>query len=209
MKANDNSIPRRDFLKRTSLFAIGVSMPLLHSCDDEKKSPVPDPECETTDDILGPFYKAGAPFQENVIPEGTGAGPLRIEGKVMSECVNPVQDAIVEIWNADENGDYDTSEAFHFRGRFQTSGDGSYRFVTIVPGRYLNGGTYRPSHIHFRITAPGHQELVSQIYFTDDPFIETDPWASADKARERILDIVKATDGTDIVTFDIFLNKLG
>jgi catechol 1,2-dioxygenase len=147
-----------------------------------------------------------APFGENIIPIENTAPPLIVEGKVYSNCDVPIKDALVEIWNANDNGEYDTSMDFKFRGRYQTSADGAYRFRTIIPGRYLNGNTFRPSHIHFRITAPNHQELVSQIYFKDDPFIESDPWASALKATERILTLSKDANGIDTVTFNIYLN---
>ncbi len=80
------------------------------------------------------------------------------------------------------------------------------QFATIIPGRYLNGSTYRPSHIHFRITAPGHTELVSQVYFAEDPFIDDDPWASDPAAEERILMITKNEDNVDTVNFDIHLS---
>jgi catechol 1,2-dioxygenase len=197
---------RRDFIKDTVLVAVSISLPGFISCKNEQHAPVPVKEkCITTDDILGPFYQAGAPFREEIIPSGNTGAPLLVRGKVFSYCDAAVKDAIVEIWNADDNGEYDTSTEFRFRGRYQTLTDGVYSFRTIIPGRYLNGGEFRPSHIHFRITAPGHQELVSQIYFKDDPFIDDDPWAGSEKASERILTLGKDENGTDTVTFDIHL----
>jgi protocatechuate 3,4-dioxygenase beta subunit len=207
MKYNSNNISRRDFVTKAGLIAIAVSVSPVISCKDDDQ-PVASEVCNnTTPDILGPFYKAGAPFQEDITsPENEGA-PLFIKGNVFGDCGTRLKNAIVEIWNSNANGEYD-NETFKFRGRFKTTDDGLYRFKTIVPGRYLNGGTYRPSHIHFRITAPGFQELVSQIYFKDDPFISQDPWAGDPKASERILPIGKDANGTDTVTFDIFLTPL-
>ena len=204
MKSKDFN--RRSFIKTSALFAVGISMPVMSSCEDETPDTDPD-NCLTTDDILGPYYKAGAPVGENIIPTDVETDPLIIEGNVFSHCDDALANAEVEIWNADEEGVYDTSEAYIFRGKSITKTDGSYRFKTIIPGRYLNGSVYRPSHIHFRITAPGHQELVSQIYFKEDPFIPTDPWASASNAQERILTIFKNDDNVDTLTFDIHLNK--
>jgi catechol 1,2-dioxygenase len=200
---------RRNFIKKSSFIAVAVSFIPLTGCKDKagtEPEPVVD-DCETTDDILGPFYKAGAPLRENIIPDGNNTEPLVLEGKVYSDCDDPVADAMVEIWNANEEGSYDDSEEFLFRGRYQTLSDGVYRFRTIIPGRYLNGATFRPSHIHFRITAPGFQELISQIYFKEDPFIASDPWASTQKAQERILPISKDTTNTDIVNFDIHMKR--
>src|SRR5688572_24933134 len=179
---------RRIFIKRSSLFALAVTFPVFDSCDERNSVP----SCATTTpDILGPYYKAGSPFQENIIPLGNMAPVLQLEGKILAACSNPIKDSIVEIWNADENGTYDTSTNFAFRGRYRTLEDGFYKFRTIIPGRYLNGSLYRPSHSHLRVTAPDYQELVSQIYFKDDPFIETDPWASSAQAVQRILNVAK------------------
>lgn len=197
---------RRHFLKSSALFAMAVSVPGLYACKDDGPQAVVS-GCQTTADILGPFYKAGAPFRENIVPENSLGVRLLMEGTVFSNCDTPLQDALVEIWNADEEGDYDTSDAYLFRGSYKTDTDGVYRFETIIPGRYLNGNTYRPSHIHVRISAPGHRELVSQVYFQDDPFIASDPWASDPKAEERILAVEKDENDVDKVKFDIFLGK--
>jgi protocatechuate 3,4-dioxygenase beta subunit len=208
MEMNDQKIiDRRAFIKASALFAMAVSVPVASCKEDKDGNPEPS-VCRTTEDILGPFYKSGAPFRELIIPAGNTTSPLIIEGKVFSNCDNLIKDAIVEIWNADENGVYDLSDKFIFRGSFKTGSDGRYKFKTIVPGRYLNGSIYRPSHLHFRITASGHEELVSQIYFANDPFIATDPWASTPQAVERILTVEKDEDNTDTVTFDIHLSPL-
>lgn len=200
------NIDRRRFIKTSSLLAVAVIVPEFVSCGDSKKAPV-DPGCQTSEDILGPFYKAGSPIREDIIPKGSTAPALKITGNVYGSCDKALTNAVVEIWNADETGNYDVSEQYLFRGSYRTEADGNYKFRTIIPGRYLNGSLYRPSHIHFRITAPEHQELISQIYFKNDPYIETDPWASLPKASRRILEVKKDTDDVDIITFDIYLRK--
>lgn len=199
---------RREFIRRSALIAVSASLPVLVACRRDEDLVTPgNKQCETTVDILGPFYKADAPFRERIIPVDNLTEPLIVHGKVLSDCDAVIQDAVVEIWNADENGVYDMSADFNFRGRFQTGADGFYRFQTIVPGRYLNGSTFRPSHIHFLIGAQGYQDLISQIYFKDDPFIKSDPWAGAAQAVERILMITQDADGVDTVKFDIYLNS--
>jgi protocatechuate 3,4-dioxygenase beta subunit len=57
-----------------------------------------------------------------------------------------------------------------------TDSIGVYAFQTILPGRYLNGGTYRPRHIHFRVSHPGFTLLTTQLYFAGDPFLDSDPF---------------------------------
>jgi len=204
---DNKSIHRREFFKQASLLVMAVSMPIVGCSSRDEIGPIVTDDCQTTADILGPYYKAGSPFREVIIPEKNDTPPLIIHGKVFTDCDHVLEDAVVEIWNADEDGNYDTSEQYLFRGSFRTAGDGLYRFKTIVPGRYLNGAQYRPSHLHFRITAPGHHELVSQVYFANDPFIDDDPWASDSKAESRILVLQKDQDNTDTVNFDIYLNR--
>jgi catechol 1,2-dioxygenase len=207
MSSKKNDVNRRNFLKKTMLVAVAVSVSGLKSCKEEDSINSID-NCATTKDILGPFYKGGAPFREDIIPsENTGA-PLLLHGRVSGGCSTIIDGAIVEIWNANTEGVYDTSDAYKFRGRFKTESDGQYRFKTIIPGRYLNGGTFRPSHIHFRITALGYEELVSQIYFKDDPFISQDPWAGTSNAVERILTVSEGENGIDTITFDIYLKAI-
>lgn len=202
---NINALDRRSFLKASAWFAVAVSVPAFVSCKED--SCIPEESCQTTADILGPFYKAGAPFREDIVPPNSSGTPLIIEGKVFSSCDKVISNALVEIWNANAEGQYDTSSQYLFRGSFKTAEDGVYRFKTIIPGKYLNGIDFRPSHLHFRITAAGHQELVSQVYFKDDPHIAKDRWASNPKASERILTIGKDANGVDKVNFDIHLTK--
>lgn len=206
---NKITINRRGFIKTSALFAIAVSAPVFVACkDDSGTLPPAEEACKTTDDILGPFYKAGAPVREDIAPESSSGTPLLIEGKVFGSCDLLLENALVEIWNANDEGQYDTSNQYLFRGQYKTTADGGYRFRSIIPGKYLNGAIYRPSHLHFRITAPDHQELVSQIYFKDDSHIPTDRWARDPKAKERILPIEKDANGVDKVKFDIYLTKV-
>jgi protocatechuate 3,4-dioxygenase beta subunit len=203
---------RRQFIKNSALYAVSVCTFGFISCSKENENILNNPvtgDCKTTSDILGPFYRAGAPFRSDLtLPDQSGEN-LIINGKVYSsDCVTLLKDAIVDIWHAGNEGEYDnTSEEFLYRGRFLTGDDGSYQFRTIIPGRYLNGNTFRPSHIHFRVTAPDHIDLVSQIYFKDDPFIETDPWASDPAAELRILNMEGNSEGIKTVQFDIHLIK--
>jgi catechol 1,2-dioxygenase len=89
-----------------------------------------------------------------------------------------------------------------------TDEKGVYSFTTILPGKYLNGELYRPAHIHFRVTAPGYREIISQIYFKGDPHITEDPWASQPKAEHRILSVVpEDIHGGLAVNFDVFMRK--
>jgi hypothetical protein len=86
-----------------------------------------------------------------------------------------------------------------------TNEKGEYSFSTIKPGRYLNGGTFRPSHLHFRITVPGKTPMITQLYFEGDPYIPTDPWASDPDASMRIIPLNVVGQGL-LGIFDLTLN---
>lgn len=166
-------------------------------------------DCETTNDILGPFYKPNAPIRQNLTYNGLEGSIITLKGTIYkSDCVTPLENALVEIWHANAKGEYDNkSDNFYQRARWFTNKKGEYEFKTILPGKYLNGNQFRPAHIHFRISEEESKELISQIYFTGDPHITNDPWASKEKAEHRILPIVlEDTKGNLVVNFDVYLS---
>ena len=162
----------------------------------------------TTDDILGPYYRAGAPFRNNIMIPGEPGVKMTVKGKVQDKNCNPIAGALLDFWQADDAGAYDnTTSNYKHRGKMQTANDGSYSISTLHPGAYLNGNQYRPCHIHFRITAPGCTEIITQLYFQGDPYIAADTRASQPKAKKRIIPIINNTvifnidmDGTSTTT---------
>ena len=102
-------------------------------------------------DMLGPFYVAGAPERSK-----TGDG-LTVEGLVRStrDC-KAMSGVKLEWWSANARGDYDDAH----RATQITDGDGRFRYVTDMPGKYPG----RPVHLHVKVTAPGHTVLVTQVY---------------------------------------------
>lgn len=167
-------------------------------------------DCETTNDILGPFYRDKAPKRSDLTFSGLEGTRIKLTGSVFtSDCTTPLENAMVEIWHCNSKGEYDNdSDKYLHRALWHTNEKGEYSFQTILPGKYLNGKLFRPSHIHYRVTADNHKELVSQIYFKGDPHITEDPWASQDKADLRILEIAPVdTQGNLELKFDIYLSN--
>lgn len=205
---------RREFVVNSSWLAFGVSASvLLTACKDDEPVIQPtttnNPTCNTTtEDILGPYYRAGSPERNSLRITNDPGQNLKIEGIVKDVKCNSIANAKVEVWHANHAGEYDNdSSEFKYRGQVTTPENGSYYFDTILPGKYLNGADFRPSHIHFRITAPGYKELVSQVYFENDTHIPKDPWASDPNAKLRILEM-KQENGVVLVNFDIILEKI-
>jgi protocatechuate 3,4-dioxygenase beta subunit len=108
--------------------------------------------CEPTrPDMLGPFYKPGAPVRTSV-----GSGYVLSGAVLAADDCEPLRDARIEFWLANPRGEYDDAHrATVFAGE-----RGRYRFESNVPVAY--GG--RPPHIHVRVTAAGFEELVTQHY---------------------------------------------
>ena len=167
----------------------------------------------TTTDILGPFYRPGAPVRKNIIPPNSSGIPMNLKGTIFKEDgITPVKKAFVEIWQCDENEYYDnSSDEYLFRGALNADKGGKYEFNTIVPVPYKanpnDDSSWRPAHIHMRVSVPDQQDLITQIYFQGDKYIETDNWASTPDAENRILKITKHKTGLNEVSFDVVMQK--
>jgi protocatechuate 3,4-dioxygenase beta subunit len=116
----------------------------------------PETNCQpTSEDYLGPFYKAGAPVRSSV-----GKG-YELTGLVMSaaNCA-PIPQASIELWLVNPDGSYDDEH----RATIFANKTGEYRFESNFPSGYSG----RPPHIHMRISAKGFKTLVTQHYPADD-----------------------------------------
>jgi len=200
-------LDRRHFLKAGTLLGLG-SLLIPRSLLQAQGSELAGGSCApTSDDILGPYYLPGSPNTALVAALNEPGTRLFLSGSVLSnDCFTPIPNAMVEVWQANDAAVYDTSTAFNLRGTLYTDANGLYAFESIVPGPYLNGNQYRPKHIHFKVTAPGFPDLVTQLYFEGDPFIAADPWASQADAVERIIPLVPIGENAVEGQFDIVLD---
>ena len=177
-------------------------------------------DCDiTTPDILGPFYPGNYSSLFNITPfdiSDKNQNFLEISGTVYaSDCKTPIPNATVEIWHANQ-GEYniETNEYLgseydenFYRGQINTDSFGNYSFLTVFPGKYLNGSYYRPSHIHYKVSYL-NTELTTQIYFEGDTSISLDPWASSESAINRIIPLFENSNNILNGIFDITLNIL-
>lgn len=201
-------LDRRQFIKSGSLLTL-ASLVLPHQLFS-KPTGAPGGGCDpTTDDILGPYYLPGSPVTTVVALPSEPGTRLFISGTVLSsDCITPVPNAMIEVWQANDAAVYDTSTAFNLRATFYSDGSGQYAFETIMPGAYLNGSQYRPKHIHFRVNKPGFPELITQLYFEGDPYIPADPWASQPDAALRIIPLTALGGMGEEGVFDIVLDGI-
>jgi catechol 1,2-dioxygenase len=155
---------RKKFLITSSLtaFALTTFGSIIKEANGEFKG-----DCDTTNDILGPFYRPDSPIRADLTYEGLSGTRIVLKGRVFkSDRTTILKDALVEIWHCNIEGEYDNdSKEFRQRASLYTNENGEYSFTTILPGKYLNGELYRPSHIHYRVTEKNSKELISQVYF--------------------------------------------
>lgn len=164
-------MPRRRFL------AWLLGLPVLAGWLGGPVSGAGERRVATPEDDLGPFYPLDwqGEIDADLSRFGTASAEgerLRISGFVTDRDGRPLRGAVVEIWQADRRGRYRhpgvpehlRDPGFQGYGRILTDAEGSYRFVTVMPGRYGS----RPPHVHFRVAQPGRPEFVTQMYFRGD-----------------------------------------
>jgi protocatechuate 3,4-dioxygenase beta subunit len=165
----------------------------------------------TPTDVEGPLYREDPPWREKPVKiyeeyEGVKNGDvLFVHGRVTSTDGAPISGAVLDIWQTGPDGGYDVWDErqpdYNFRGRFGVDEDGSYVFQTMVPkpytvptdgpvGRLLEAigqHPWRPAHIHFKVEAEGHEPLITQVFFPDDPYLENDTIGAVKSALVRPL----------------------
>jgi hydroxyquinol 1,2-dioxygenase len=134
--------------------------------------------------VLGPFHIEGSPELDfgGDMSEGLPGTPLYVHGTVRDLDGAPVGGAVLDVWQADDDGAYesqvpDVDEA-RLRAKYTTREDGSYCVRTIAPTGYtipmdgpvgeLIGSTaishFRPAHIHVLLNVPGYEPLITHLF---------------------------------------------
>lgn len=128
----------------------GLLLVLLLACQNQTTEITGD--CRpTAHDEMGPFYRPNPPLRASV-----GKGYL-LEGTVRSvKACRPLPGAILEFWLANPQGDYDEAH----RAKVSTDRRGRYSFESNRPTDYIG----RLPHIHIKVSAPGHETLITQHY---------------------------------------------
>jgi len=178
----------------------------------------------TAPTVFGPFHVEHAPRYDNGEDIGNGAigKPCVIRGSVRSLSGRPIPDAIVEVWQADDEGLYDVQKPnlgqAQARGVLQARADGSFDFRSVVPepypipadgpvGKLLHASrrsAWRPAHLHFMIKAEGHETLITHVFRRGDRFLQSDPVFGVRDCL--VADWELQPDGSTLLVFDFVLN---
>ncbi|TPQ21089.1 catechol 1,2-dioxygenase [Streptomyces sporangiiformans] len=176
--------------------------------------------------IEGPYYVPGAPTLPSVctlpMRDGESGTPLLFRGQVTGVTGEPLAGALLEMWQADDEGLYAQFAPgipeWNLRGSVATDDEGRFAVTTIQPAPYqipTDGScgrliaaagwhAWRPAHLHLKVSAPGHEPLTTQLYFTGDTHIADDV-ASAVKP-ELVLDPRPNGRGANEATYDFVLD---
>ncbi len=168
-------VPRRQFLRHAAFTAALFTVPGLYA-----------DLLQTPKQTEGPFYPDRLPLDtdndllainENLTP---AVGEVTyVSGRILDAKGSPIRNAVVEIWQCDNNGAYLHSKTgnkekadknFQGFGRFVTGSTGEYLFRTIKPVPYPG----RTPHIHYKIKRGGKELLVTQLYVKGHPGNEKD-----------------------------------
>ena len=176
---------RQEFILASDTLGISSLVDMLSSGDDTR---------QTEASVLGPFYVENAPLREmgaDLVADNPGQ-PVLVSGSVVDVEGSPIPRALMEVWATADNGLYSNADPAqsddNLRCRMPVADDGTYWFKTVKPVAYkvpedgpvgdllqaTGRHAWRPAHIHFMISAPGHETLVTELFVNDDPYIDQD-----------------------------------
>ena len=179
---------------------------------------------ETT--VLGPFYVEEAqdfPLGADISHDADGP-PLLVRGTVRDQRGEPIAGALIETWHADDEGFYDVQRstgraALDMRARFRADENGRFWFRSIVPAAYPipNDGPvgkmldaqgrhpYRPAHVHFKLSAPGFETIVTHVFLDGDRYLDSDVVFGVKDALIEPLGSVDDESDTALLAYDFVL----
>jgi protocatechuate 3,4-dioxygenase beta subunit len=178
---------------------------------------------------LGPFYPIQKPADSDADMVQVAGRPgkatgkiIEVSGRILNRHGEPVPGAKIEIWQANAVGRYthksDTSAPpidpnFDGFASLVADKDGGYRLLTIEPGAYKPGTTWRAKHIHYQVDGQLNR-VVTQMYFAGDPLLGQDRTLAKDLNQKPGgpfppvifgLMLGKRADGVERLGFDVVL----
>ena len=176
---------REEFILASDVLGLSMLVVQMNHAFDAKATPAT---------VLGPFHIEGSPEKEfgGDMSDGLPGTPLYITGSVRGLDGAPVAGAVLDVWQADEDGAYESQipdiDEARLRAKYATRPDGSYCLRTIAPKGYsipmdgpvgeLLRGTdishFRPAHVHFLINAAGYEPLITHLFQEGAQYLDSD-----------------------------------
>ena len=177
----------------------------------------------TESTVQGPFHRLNAPeypLGANVAKEPPDGEPCVVRGTIKSAQGQPIVGAALDIWETGDHGyDVQKGDAMDLRGIFRTDAEGKFWFRCVKPvsypvpsdgpvGKMLTAtGRHpmRPGHLHFMISAPGYERLVTHIFVKGDKYLDSDAVFGVKKSL--IVDFIKNAAGEWEMSYDFVLKS--
>ena len=197
---------RQEFILFSDTLGVSMVVDLL----DHRK---PDGTTEST--VFGPFHRLGAPDLPaggNIAHRDAVGVPTLVAGRVLGPDGRPVAGAVLDVWQAQTNGLYDSQDAnpdqLHMRGKFRSDAEGRYLIRTVQPVNYpipsdgpvgamlkaTGRHPWRPAHIHFVVSAEGFEPVTTHIFDRRDPYLQSD---AVFAVKEALICDFEHQDGPD------------
>ncbi|QKV72653.1 dioxygenase [Amycolatopsis sp. Hca4] len=176
---------REEFILASDVLGLSMLVVQMNHAFDAKATPAT---------VLGPFHIDGSPEKEfgGDMSDGLPGTPLYITGTVRGLDGFPVVGAVLDVWQADEEGAYESQipdiDEARLRAKYTSRADGTYCLRTIAPKGYsipmdgpvgaLIRGTdishFRPAHVHFLINAAGYEPLITHLFQEGAQYLDSD-----------------------------------
>jgi len=189
---------RRQFLLSTGVLAVGWEFCCASPGYTQELRPTPvcdDRHGSTLRQTEGPFFKPKSPQRSDLREKNSDGQLFELSGFVLTRQCQPSVGAVVDLWHADEKGEYD-NVGFRYRGHVITEANGEFRFRTIMPAVYSG----RTRHYHCKVQAPGTRLLTTQLYFPNESANARDSLF-----RRELLMRVSRVDGNLVGNFNFVL----
>jgi hydroxyquinol 1,2-dioxygenase len=176
---------REEFILTSDVLGLSMLVVQMNHDFDERATPAT---------VLGPFHIEGSPeFEYGAdMSEGIPGTPLVVHGTVTDLDGNPIPGAVLDIWQADNEGLYESQHAevdeARLRAKYTSREDGSYAVRTVAPLGYtipMDGPVgelisktdishFRPAHVHFLLNVPGYEPLITHLFEAGADYLDSD-----------------------------------
>jgi hydroxyquinol 1,2-dioxygenase len=176
---------REEFILTSDVLGLSMLVVQMNHHFDERATPAT---------VLGPFHIEGSPELEYGadMAQGLPGTPLVVHGTVQDLDGNPIAGAVLDIWQADNEGLYESQHAevdeARLRAKYTSREDGGYCVRTVAPLGYtipMDGPVgelisktdishFRPAHVHFLLNVPGYEPLITHLFEEGADYLDSD-----------------------------------